>query len=272
MADATTPRTSSSIPPELPAEQRELFHRVLTVLNECGVSYAVAGAFALQQHTGIWHPTKDLDISLAADCVKRALRCLQADGFTCEVLDPVWLAKAYRGEFFVDLISGMSNGVIAVDQIWMDRSRFGSVVGIPVRVLAPEELLASKLFVTRRERFDGADIAHIVYSLGERLEWQRLLDILGEHDQLLLWALMFFAYIYPAQVRLVPTAIWKMLLDRFREAIEHPDPRAQFRGSLIDPHLFAIDVDEWGFEDQLTKYRSRRVRENSNRWESERNL
>jgi hypothetical protein len=45
--------------------------------------------------------------------------------------------------------------------------------------------------------------------------------------------------------------------------VDHPDPAAPFRGSLIDPHLFAIDVNEWGFEDQLSEYRSRRGGENT---------
>lgn len=169
MVDPVAPRTSSSVPPELPAEQRELFRRVLTILNACEIPHAIAGAFALQQHTGIWHPTKDLDLSLTHESVETALHCLKEDGFVCEVVDPVWLAKAYRGDFFVDLISGMSNGVIPVSRSWIERAYSGSVVGIPARVLAPEELLASKLFVTRRERFDGADTAHIILARSGQL-------------------------------------------------------------------------------------------------------
>ena len=37
-------------------------------------------------------------------------------------------------------------------------------------VLAAEELIASKLFVSRRERCDGADVAHIVYRAGNRMD------------------------------------------------------------------------------------------------------
>ena len=75
------------------------------------------------------------------------------------MLDPVWLAKARRGEYFVDLITGMSNGVVRVDYSWIRRASRTQIFGISARVLAPEELIASKVFVTRRERFDGADIA-----------------------------------------------------------------------------------------------------------------
>ena len=34
--------------------------------------------------------------------------------------------------------------------------------GQPVRVIGPEDLVWAKLFVLDRERFDGADIAHVL--------------------------------------------------------------------------------------------------------------
>lgn len=74
---------------------------------------------------------------------------------------------------------------------------------------------------------------------------------------------MFFAYVYPAHLNLVPAPLWKDLLDRFGKLVEYPDPGAPFRGSLIDPHLFAIDVNEWGFADQLSTYRIGRGTQNS---------
>jgi len=64
-------------------------------------------------------------------------------------------------------------------------------------MLAPEELLVSKLFVTRRERFDGADIAHIIYATCGKLDWNQILNRAGEHWEILLWALLFFRYVYP---------------------------------------------------------------------------
>src|SRR5439155_9891528 len=113
---------SSSTRPNFPWEQEKLFHEVLQVMNSAGVPYAVSGAFALQQHTGIWRDTKDLDLFLPAEHVPQALAALVADGFECEICDPVWLAKAHRADFYVDLICGMSNAVITVDQSWMDRA------------------------------------------------------------------------------------------------------------------------------------------------------
>lgn len=249
---------SSSTAPEFPPEQERLFREVLQVLSQGGVPFVVSGAFALQQHTGIWRDTKDLDVFLAAQHVPQALECLINDGFECSVVDPVWLAKAHRGDFFVDLICGMSNAVIVVEENWIARGMPAEIVGVPVRVLAPEELIASKLFVTRRERFDGADIAHIINGTRGHLDWERLLHLAGAHWEMLLWALLLFRYVYPARTFYVPAHVWRGLLQRFQHELANPNPYAKFRGSLVDENMFAIDVHEWGLDNLVDAFRAQR--------------
>jgi hypothetical protein len=248
---------SSSVPPIFPPEQRALFCEVLQHLNRARLPYAVSGAFALQKHTGIWRNTKDLDLFLPPQAVTETLRHLQEQGFDTEVRDPVWLAKAHRDGYFVDLITGMSNAIITVDHSWIERSSETVILGVPTRVLAPEELIASKLFVNFRERFDGADIAHVLYGTKGRLDWQRLLQLVGEHWELVLWELILFRYVYPAKQDFVPREIWDELLSRLRRGLDTPSS-TQFRGSLIDEKMFAIDVKEWGMEDLLQQQRSGR--------------
>jgi hypothetical protein len=209
------------------------------------VPYAVSGAFALRHHTGICRSTKDLDLFVTASNCHGALGCLEQAGVECDVQDPVWLAKARRDGYFVDFITGMSNGLITVEDSWIERARPAVVYGVETRVLAPEELVASKIFVARRERFDGADIAHILYSTYGSFDWERELELVGEHWEMLLWALVLFRYVYPGQSHYVPAHIWSHLLRRFERAIREPDPQAAFRGSLVDDNMFAIDVNEW---------------------------
>jgi hypothetical protein len=249
---------SSSKPPEFAPEQENLFREVLTLLNESGIPYVISGAFALREHTGIGRDTKDLDVFLPAEYVRPAMTFLQHHGYDCEVADPVWLAKAHHGDFFVDLITGMSTGTIIVDQSWVDRATPSVLFGVPVKVLGPEELIASKLFVTRRERFDGADIAHVIHGTRGNLDWAWLMELIGEHWVMLLWHLVLFQYVYPAHADYVPREIWNDLLTRFRKQIEQPHPDARFRGSLIDPNMFAIDVTEWGMPNLNEEYRRKR--------------
>lgn len=246
---------TSSIPTHIPEEQAELFREVLRALEEQHFPYAVSGAFALRQHTGICRFTKDLDLFMTACTSLRVLPYLRKQGFECEVPDPVWLAKARKGEFFVDLITGMSNGVFAVDNSWIERSRPAVVHGVETRVLAPEELVASKIFVTRRERFDGADIAHVIYGTYPTFDWNREVQLVGEHWEMLLWSLLLFRYVYPAQTYYVPATVWRDLLQRFEKEIARPDPQAKFRGSLVDDNMFAIDLNEWGLANLLEEKR-----------------
>ncbi len=250
---------TSALAAPLPPEAEALYSEVLTALNEHGLPYAIAGAFALQKYTGIWRLTKDLDLFMKKEDVPVALKHLEEKKFWCETLDPVWLAKAHRGEYFVDLISGMSNGVIVVDDSWMKRTQPAVIAGITSRIISPEDLVASKLFVIRRERFDGADIAHIIYGTKGRLDWDRVLELAGEHWEIVLWTLILFRYVYPAHTDYVPAPLWQNLLSRYMHLVQHADPRAPFRGSLVDENIFSIDVKDWGLEDLQSGYRARQL-------------
>ncbi len=250
---------TSSLPTEQPREQVDLFRDVLQALESSRVPYAVSGAFALRQHTGICRFTKDLDLFVTARNSDTALACLRQAGMECDVTDPVWLAKAHRDGHFVDLITGMSNGLIIVEDSWIERARPAVVYGVETRVLAPEELVASKIFVARRERFDGADIAHVIYGTYGGFDWQRELDLVGEHWEMLLWALILFRYVYPGQSHYVPGKIWCELLGRFENSLRNPNPQAVFRGSLVDDNMFAIDVNEWELPNLLANQREARL-------------
>jgi hypothetical protein len=252
---------TTSEPLRIPEEQEILFREILTLFEREHVPYAVAGAFALREHTGICRDTKDLDLFLTSENVAGALDLLRNDKFECEICDPVWLFKAHRDGFFVDLITGMSNAAIIVEDSWIKRAKPAVIHGTPTRVLAAEELLVSKLFVTRRERFDGADIAHVIFGTRGRLDWEHILRLVGANWEILLWALMLFRYAYPAQTHFVPMKLWSDLIKRFEHVVSHPDPDAKFRGSLIDDKMFAIDLNEWGLDNVMQDYRKRRLQQ-----------
>ncbi|HVG27133.1 MAG TPA: nucleotidyltransferase [Acidobacteriaceae bacterium] len=245
---------TSSIEPAWPPGAQECYRDVLLALRDAGVPHAIGGAFAMHEHTGIWRATKDLDVMMQAALVPQALQTLSAAGFQTYVKDPVWLAKARRGEHFVDLITGLGNAGLSVDDLWIKRAVPAEILGVPCKILRPEEMIASKVFVSRRERFDGAEVAHLIRLCAGQLDWNRLLQLLDPHWELLLSALIFFAYVYPSRTALIPESVWEGLLQRFGEHIRHPHPDQPFRGSLIDPLMFAIDVDEWGERDLYREY------------------
>jgi Nucleotidyl transferase of unknown function (DUF2204) len=245
---------TSSVEPEWSAEAVDCYATVLQVFDRRGIRCVVGGGFALHEHTGIWRTTKDLDFLMEACEVPAALAALKEVGYTTWVEDPVWLAKAARGDYFVDLISGMGNAALRVTAGWIDRAKRAEILGVRCRILAAEEMIASKLFVTRRERFDGSDVAHLIRSCSGALDWDRVLQLVGEHWEMLYWSLVLFAYVYPAETDRVPQRVWRQLTQRFAVQVREPQPDAPFRGSLIDPKMFAIDVNEWGLRNLYAEY------------------
>ena len=258
MADDEKPLpVTSSTPPDFLPEAVECYTGVLRSLSESRIPHAIAGAFALHRHTGIWRATKDLDVFLEAKSIPEALWKLDELGFTTYIEDPVWLAKASRGEFFVDLITAVGNAVLFVDETWLARAERCELLGISCPVLEPEEIIASKLFVSRRERFDGADVAHLIRACGSRMDWERLQYLLADHWELLLWAVTFFAYVYPAHLNVVPQELWTGMLERLAQRVKAGEKDGVFRGTLIDPLMFRIDAAEWGERDLYREFRDR---------------
>jgi len=246
--DVELPVTSSEEPAWAP-EAYACYQGVLRGLLAASVPFAVSGGFAFHHHTGIWRTTKDLDLVTPPEAVPRAFELLVKEGFETYVQDPIWLAKARRGDYFVDLITGVGNGTLTVDQSWIDRAQEDEVLGIRCKILPVEEMIASKLFVTRRERFDGADIAHLLRACARSLNWDRLRSLTAPHWEMLYWNLILFAYIYPARTGDVPATVWREFTENFQKSIGAQPNKLPFRGSLIDPKMFAIDVNEWGERD-----------------------
>jgi len=245
---AELPVTSSEEPIWAP-DAYACYQSVVCGLLQANVPFAVSGGFAFHHHTGIWRITKDLDLVTPPDAVPRAFDVLVQEGFETYIQDPIWLAKARRGDYFVDLITGVGNATLSVEQSWIDRAMEGDVLGIRCKILCAEEMIASKLFVTRRERFDGADIAHLLKACARNLDWDRLRGLTESHWQMLYWDLVLFAYIYPAHKDEIPSRVWRDLGERFQQFINTAQLGQPFRGSLVDPKMFAIDVNEWGERD-----------------------
>src|ERR1700758_734491 len=229
---AELPVTSSKEPAWAP-DAYACYQGVIRGLLQADVTFAVSGGFAFHHHTGIWRTTKDLDLVTPPSAVPRAFEVLVEEGFETYVQDPVWLAKARRGDYFVDLITGVGNATLTVEQEWIDRGQEDEVLGIRCKVLSAEEMIASKLFVTRRERFDGADIAHLLKACARSLDWDRLRHLTRPHWQMLYWHLVLFAYSYPAQTADIPSEVWRELSERFHQSVMAPQPNQAFRGTLV---------------------------------------
>ncbi len=183
-------------------------------LEAAAVPFLIGGAFAFSRHTGIARRTKDLDLFVRPRDCRRVLQLFAEAGYQVRLPFPHWLGKVYSGGAFIDVIFSSGNGIATVDDLWFDHAVEGDVLGAPVRLCPAEEMIWSKSFVQERERFDGADIMHLLLALGSSLDWPRLLMRFGECWRVLLGHLIVFGFVYPSARCQVPDWVYDELVRR----------------------------------------------------------
>jgi hypothetical protein len=234
----------------LDPETRAFYLQALDTLDRSGVRYVVGGAYALAAHTGIVRHTKDLDVFLRRDDFPRAMRAFEVANFRTEHTHPHWLGKAYNreGDAFLDLIYGSGNGLCRVDDDWLDHAVDGEVLAGRKAKLSPcEEIIWSKSFIQERNRFDGADVAHLVLKCGRQLDWARLLHRFSGHERVLLAHVVLFGYIYPTEKAIIPAWVMDELIGRMRS--EPATSERVCRGTSLSWEQYLLDVGVWGFRD-----------------------
>jgi Nucleotidyl transferase of unknown function (DUF2204) len=228
---------------------REFYRRVMARLAEHDVPFLVGGAYAFERYTGIARHTKDFDLFLHPRDIDRALQVLAADGCETCVPFPHWLAKASCGDDVVDVIFSSGNGVALVDDTWFSHSVAETVLDVEVRLIPPEEMIWSKAFIMERERYDGADVAHIIRACADTLDWPRLLHRFGPHWRVLLTHVVMFGFVYPCERTRVPAAVMRELMGRLDSELTRPSPGRVCQGTLVSRAQYLVDVQDWDYDD-----------------------
>jgi hypothetical protein len=237
-------------PVELAGEAAAVYADWLSILNEAGIRYSLGGAYAVYAYTGIWRDSKDLDVFLEPELVKRALEAFKAAGYETEVRDRLWLAKVHRPPLLLDLLFAVRHTTsLRVGPAWFASCRQAKLLGVPTCLLAVEELIASKIYLASRDRFDGADIAHLILVREGQIDWRHVVELLGGDEEILLWHLLFFEIVYPGHADYLPVDLMERAFGRMRRDRERRRGSRNFRGMLLDPQMFAVDRDEWGYQD-----------------------
>jgi hypothetical protein len=240
-----------SLEDEIAPATAAFYRRALQVLTDAQVPFLVGGAFAHACFTGIRRATKDLDLFIQRADYDRVAALMQAEGWRATVAFPHWLAKVYAGDEFIDLIFNSGNGVTPVDERWFRNNREAVVLGVPVCVANIEDSLLSKAFIMERERFDGADIAHLLQANAEQIDWAGLLERFGANWRVLLAHLTLFGFIYPGERHRVPTWLMNKLIARLADETRHnavADPHV-CAGTLLSREQYLHDVDRLGYMD-----------------------
>ena len=121
-----------------------------------------------------------------------------------------------------------------------------------------------KAYIMERERFDGADIAHLLVSCGDKLDWPHLVRRFGPDWRVLLSHLVLFGYIYPSEQGRIPRSVMDELIERLRK--ESPGQGRVCRGTLLSRKQYLVDVGKWGFRDARLEKRVRMDSEDIAQW------
>jgi len=243
------------------------FHRrSVAALQAANVPFLIGGAYVVEAFAGVSRRTKDFDLYIRPRHVRAAMDALAGAGYKAEMTFPHWLAKAARGRDCVDLIFRAGNGLCEVDDSWFERAHDDELLGLRVKLCAPEEMIWMKAYIMERERFDGADIVHILRRCAVELDWPHLVRRFGLDWRVLLSHLILFGYIYPSERHRIPVAVMDDLITRLRNEASTPGPSRLCRGTLLSRKQYLVDIQEWGFRDARLEDRVHMNEKDIARW------
>jgi hypothetical protein len=229
----------------------EFYRAGLKALLAAGVPFLVGGAYGFERYTGVARHSKDFDIFVRQGDVERALAVLAGDGCATEIVFPHWLGKARHGPDFIDVIYGSGNGIALVDDAWFENAVPSVVLGIPVLLVPAEEMIWSKAFIMERERFDGADVAHLLHARAEALDWSRLLGRFDRHWRVLYAHLIIFGFIYPGDRQRIPQEVmaeFARRIDEEMDALAEDRDTHLCQGTVLSREQYLTDLAR-GYED-----------------------
>jgi hypothetical protein len=224
----------------------EVCRAVMQLLRDSKIDFLVGGAYALAEYTRINRDTKDFDLFLCPKDVESALVMWRKAGYEADYTFTHWLAKVQSAEIYIDIIFCSGNGVGSVDEVWFQHSREATIFDLNVKIVPPEELIWQKAYIMERERFDGADVAHMLSECAPNLDWNRLVKRF-DTDWRVLWShLILFGFIFPSKRHLIPSELMREFAARgAREQTEPAPVDPVCNGTLLSRIQYESDLRDF---------------------------
>ena len=146
----------------------ECMKKAAGALNDAGVPFLLGGGIAAAARGGP-ETDHDVDFLLKREDADRALAVLEEAGFEPERPPEGWLYKAWQGDVFIDLIFSTAAG--DVDDEYFNRTDELEVYAVRMQVLAPEDLMVTKLMALDEMALDYKPCVEIARSLREMIDW-----------------------------------------------------------------------------------------------------
>jgi hypothetical protein len=249
------------------ADEQVFYRSAVDVLQSAGIDFLVGGAYAMRIHAGVERDTKDFDLFIKPGDADRVIEAFRDAGFCAGYAYSHWLLKVHGEGRFLDIIFRAGNGLCDVDEGWFTSATEAEFFGAKLRVCPPEEMIWQKTFIMERERYDGADVQHLLQRCGRTMDWERLLQRFGEDWLVLLSHLVLFRYAFPSDHDAVPPAVIERLTTKLLRS--EAAPQAVCRGTLLSRLQYLDDVERWGYADARSAPRVRITEDELSLWTQE---
>jgi len=151
------------------AEIEHALKRAAAALREADIPFLLGGSLASWARGGP-QTRHDLDLILKPEDAERALQTLQEAGMRPERPPEDWLLKAWDGDTLVDLIYCPKG--LPVDDNLIARGEELSVLGMDIRVMALEDVMATKLLAITEHSLRYEGLLQIARALREQIDWR----------------------------------------------------------------------------------------------------
>jgi hypothetical protein len=150
------------------ADIEHALKRSAAALRDADIPFLLGGSLASWARGGP-ETRHDLDLIIRPEDAERALEALREAGMRTERPPEEWLLKAYDGDTLVDLIYCPKG--LPVDDELIGRGEELSVLGMDIRVMAMEDVMATKLLALTEHSLRYESLLQIARALRERIDW-----------------------------------------------------------------------------------------------------
>ena len=223
----------------IPDSEWAIYDAAIRAVRVTQRPFMLAGAFSLASYTGRWRNTKDIDFYILPEDRDVFVEALTNAGFQDYHLtlpyERHWIYRSFKDDCIVDLIWAMANQRAQVDEEWFEHAPKIRVRDQLLSVAPAEELLWCKLFVLQRDRCDWPDVLNLIHSLGADLDWEHLINRLGDDLPLLAAVLNVYGWLCPGNDLLLPASL--------RELVPHSGKRGALHEDVS--HIRFLDSRPW---------------------------
>src|SRR4051794_13365893 len=159
------------------SDMEDTLKKATAALRAADVPFLLGGSLASWARGGP-QTFKDLDFMIKPEDADRALEALTKAGMRPEKPPEGWLYKAFDGDVMIDLIF-RPRGLPMTDEV-IERGDAMEVLALPIRVMALEDVIATKLLSLDEHYLDYSGLLAMTRALREQLDWDAVRERTSE--------------------------------------------------------------------------------------------